>query len=148
MTATRITGRSRHQDRWVKRWTELNERENHCVRRTLFVSTTNNHSTQRLLYPPCFILWRTCPPPLGEAPTVSRREFLSPTEDIHIMIDDIITTAIGIFVIFAGFGKITLSKNPEKNQEYLKKYGAFLRIGGIVLTTLGLLAGILKLFTG
>jgi len=64
------------------------------------------------------------------------------------MIDDLITTAIGILVIFAGFGKITLSKNPEKNQEYLKKYGAYLRIGGIVLTTLGLLAGILKLFTG
>lgn len=64
------------------------------------------------------------------------------------MIDNILTASLGILLIVAGYGKVPLSKNPAKNQEYLNKYGAILRIGGIVMTTIGILLAVVKLFTG
>ena len=53
------------------------------------------------------------------------------------MIDNLITIALGILVTLMGFGKVRLSKNEEKNREYLDKYGMILRIGGIVLIVIG-----------
>lgn len=53
------------------------------------------------------------------------------------MIDNVITIALGILVALMGFGKVRLSKNDEKNREYLDKYGMILRIGGIVLIVIG-----------
>jgi len=55
------------------------------------------------------------------------------------MFDNLLTAALGILVTLMGFGKIPVSKNAEKNREYLDKYGVFLRIGGIMLVAIGLL---------
>ena len=58
------------------------------------------------------------------------------------MIDNIITIALGILVALMGFGKVRVSKDAVKNQEYLDKYGKFLRIGGIILIAVGLFMAI------
>jgi hypothetical protein len=62
------------------------------------------------------------------------------------MFDDLLTAALGILVALMGFGKIPISKNIEKNQEYLGKYGGFLRIGGIILIVIGALLALSNLF--
>ena len=46
---------------------------------------------------------------------------------------------VGILLTLYGFGKIEASKNPEKNKEWLSKYGKFLQIGGPALVAIGLL---------
>ncbi len=55
------------------------------------------------------------------------------------MFDTLITIALGLLVLLMGLGKIPVSMNPGKNQEYLNKYGMLLRVGGIVLIVVGLL---------
>jgi cell division protein FtsX len=62
------------------------------------------------------------------------------------MLDNLLTAALGILVTLMGFGKIPVSKNTEKNREYLDKYGAILRIGGIMLIVIGLLLAISTFF--
>ena len=54
------------------------------------------------------------------------------------MIDNLITIALGILVTLMGFGKILISKDAAKNQEYLNKYGTLLRVGGIFVIVLGI----------
>ena len=58
------------------------------------------------------------------------------------MIDNLLTAAFGILIALMGFGKIPVSKNPVKNQEYLNKYGKLLRVGGIILIVIGLFLAI------
>ena len=55
------------------------------------------------------------------------------------MIDGLITIAFGAFALMASYGKIQLSKNSEKNSEYLAKYGTLLRILGIILIVVGII---------
>jgi hypothetical protein len=62
------------------------------------------------------------------------------------MIDNLIMIAFGILGTLVGFGKIQVSKNALKNQEYLKKYGNLIRVCGIVLIGIGVLLTILRLF--
>ena len=45
----------------------------------------------------------------------------------------------GVVMALYGFGKIQASKNPEKNAEWLSKYGKFLKIGGLCLIAVGIL---------
>ena len=49
------------------------------------------------------------------------------------MVDNLITMALGIWATLVGFGKLRLSKNPDANTEYMKKYGTIFRVGGIVM---------------
>ena len=62
------------------------------------------------------------------------------------MIDDLIGIALGILVTLMGFGKINVSKDPVKNQEYLARYGIVLRVGGIVLCAVSFLLFVKDIF--
>ena len=62
------------------------------------------------------------------------------------MIDNLIMVAVGILATFVGFGKISVSKNALKNQEYLEKYGNLIRVCGILLISIGVLLTILNVF--
>ena len=46
---------------------------------------------------------------------------------------------LGVFVSLYGFGKIQASKDPGKNEEWLSKYGKFLKIAGPCLFVIGIL---------
>ncbi len=46
---------------------------------------------------------------------------------------------VGVLLSLYGFGKIQASKNPEKNEEWLSKYGKFLKIAGPCLIVIGIL---------
>ena len=63
------------------------------------------------------------------------------------MFDNLITAALGVLVLLMAYGKIPVSKDAEKNQEYLNKYGRYLRIGGIVLIIIGAILAIVSLFS-
>ena len=54
------------------------------------------------------------------------------------MFDSLLTVAFGILLALMGFGKVPVSKNSSKNEEYLKKYGKVLRVGGIILAIIGI----------
>ncbi len=58
------------------------------------------------------------------------------------MLDNVITAALGILLALMGVGKIPISKNALKNQEYLDKYGMLPRVGGIVLIVMGVVLAI------
>ena len=53
------------------------------------------------------------------------------------MINGLIMIAAGIFAILASSGKIQLSKDPDKNSEYLARYGTLIRVLGVVLIVIG-----------
>ncbi|MCF6147144.1 MAG: hypothetical protein E3K37_00620 [Candidatus Kuenenia sp.] len=46
---------------------------------------------------------------------------------------------VGILLSLYGFGKLQASKNPEKNAEWLSKYGTFLKIAGPILIVIGII---------
>ena len=46
---------------------------------------------------------------------------------------------LGILSTLYGFGKIQASIDSEKNEEWLSKYGKFLRIAGPCLIVIGIL---------
>lgn len=52
----------------------------------------------------------------------------------------------GVLLSLYGFGKIQASKNPEKNAEWLSKYGKFLRIAGPCLVVIGILTLLMSKF--
>ena len=62
------------------------------------------------------------------------------------MIDNLLTAAFGILLALMGFGRIPISKNALKNQEYLNKYGIILRACGIILIVIGFLLAISNVF--
>jgi len=62
------------------------------------------------------------------------------------MIDNLIMVAFGILGTLMGFGKIPVSKNALKNEEYLKKYGKIIRVCGIALIGIGVLLAISNVF--
>jgi len=62
------------------------------------------------------------------------------------MIDNLIMIVVGIVATLMGFGKIPVSKNALKNEEYLKKYGNLIRVCGILLLVIGLLLMVLPRF--
>jgi hypothetical protein len=53
------------------------------------------------------------------------------------MIDALLTNAFGILINLTSFGKIDVSKDRLRNQEYLNGDGMVLRVGGIVLIAVG-----------
>ena len=58
-------------------------------------------------------------------------------------------TSIGIIVfgayfVLIGLEKVKVSKNPEKNAEWVKKYGAFFKIGGPIMIVIGIALLFLK----
>ena len=53
------------------------------------------------------------------------------------MFNSLLTIAFGVLAVLASTGKIQLSKDPAKNQEYLAKYGMILRVLGILLIVCG-----------
>ena len=46
---------------------------------------------------------------------------------------------LGILVSLYGFGKMQASKDTKKNEEWLSKYGTFLKIAGPCLIVIGIL---------
>jgi hypothetical protein len=54
-----------------------------------------------------------------------------------MLMDSLLTAAFGALAVLASYGKIQLSKDPAKNQEYLGKYGKLLRILGFLLIITG-----------
>ncbi len=50
----------------------------------------------------------------------------------------------GVLISLYGFGKIQASKNPEKNEEWLSKYGKFLKIAGPCLIVIGILTLVIQ----
>lgn len=46
---------------------------------------------------------------------------------------------VGIYITLVGFAKVAVSKNPEKNAEWLSKWGKFFRISGPCLIVIGIL---------
>ena len=57
------------------------------------------------------------------------------------MIDGIIFAIAGVWCLFVGLGKARVSKNPEANAAWLKKWGIVFRIGGPIMA----LAGIVRI---
>ena len=51
---------------------------------------------------------------------------------------------VGVLTSLYGFGKIKASKNPEKNEEWLSKYGKFLKIAGPCLIVIGILTLVIQ----
>ncbi len=51
---------------------------------------------------------------------------------------------VGILLTLYGVGKIRASKNPEKNKEWLSKYGKFLKIAGPCLVVIGTLTLLMR----
>ena len=51
---------------------------------------------------------------------------------------------VGILLTLYGLGKIQASKNPEKNKEWLSKYGKFLKIAGPCLVVVGILTLLMR----
>ena len=45
----------------------------------------------------------------------------------------------GVLISLYGFGKIQASKNAEKNEAWLSKYGKFLKIAGPCIIVIGIL---------
>jgi hypothetical protein len=56
-----------------------------------------------------------------------------------MMFDNLLMVALGILSVLMGYGKVAVSKNASKNEEYLKKYGTLLRVCGIILISAGVL---------
>jgi uncharacterized membrane protein YidH (DUF202 family) len=54
-----------------------------------------------------------------------------------MLMDSLLTAAFGVLAVLASYGKIQLSKDSAKNQEYLGKYGKLLRVLGIILIVAG-----------
>jgi hypothetical protein len=54
----------------------------------------------------------------------------------------LIPIALGIYVLLAVFRVIRLSKNPEANELWLRKFGRMMKILGPIIV----LAGLLQLF--
>jgi len=54
-----------------------------------------------------------------------------PTDALFFMI-------FGVYVSLLAWGKTQASKNPEKNKEWLEKYGRFLKISGPSLIIIGI----------
>ncbi len=57
------------------------------------------------------------------------------------MIDGIVFVIMGAWVLLIGLGKARVSKNPEANAAWLKKWGIVFRIGGPIMA----LAGIVRI---
>jgi hypothetical protein len=64
------------------------------------------------------------------------------------MIDSLLMAAFGILITLMGYGKVRMSRDPVKNQEYLNKYGNILRICGIIMIGAGLILVIANMFGG
>ena len=54
-------------------------------------------------------------------------------------LDGIIPLLGGIYCTLLGFGIIAPGKNPEKNAQWLAKFGTFMKIGGPLLIVFGFL---------
>jgi len=54
--------------------------------------------------------------------------------------------ALGVLATLMGYGKIPMSKDPVKNEEYLQKIGKILRICGIIMIVAGLFLAVSKVF--
>ncbi len=57
------------------------------------------------------------------------------------MIDGIVFVFLGVWVLLIGLGKARVSKNPDANAAWLKKWGIAFRIGGPIMA----LAGIVRI---
>jgi hypothetical protein len=54
------------------------------------------------------------------------------------VIDNLVMVAFGVWITLAGFNRIKLSRDSDKNEAFLKNYGVAFRIGGITLVVIGL----------
>jgi hypothetical protein len=58
------------------------------------------------------------------------------------MIGGVLMIAVGAYFLFIGLGKARVSKNPEANAAFLKRWGLFFCVAGPILA----IAGIATLF--
>ena len=54
------------------------------------------------------------------------------------MIQGIIGVVIGLAFFMIGFGKARVSKNPEANAAFVKKWGLFFKIAGPIIALVGI----------
>jgi len=62
------------------------------------------------------------------------------------MTDAIFFILLGGYISLIAFEKVQASKNSEKNQEWLEKYGKFLKIAGPSLIILGIVRFVMDKF--
>lgn len=55
------------------------------------------------------------------------------------MIQGIVGIAIGILFMLIGLGKSRVSKNPEANAAFVKKWGKFFLLSGPIIIVVGIL---------
>jgi len=59
------------------------------------------------------------------------------------MVPSIITILLGVWFVFAGLGKVKVSKNPDANTNFTQKWGKFFLISGLIIA----IGGIVMLFS-
>jgi len=50
----------------------------------------------------------------------------------------LILVAIGVYVLLAAFGVVRVSKNPEANELWLRKFGTIMKVTGPIIVLFGL----------
>jgi hypothetical protein len=65
---------------------------------------------------------------------------------MHLNWSGLISIAFGIYVLLASFRIIQLSKNPEANEQWLRKFGSMMKILGpiVILGGIGQLFGLFR----
>ena len=58
---------------------------------------------------------------------------------MNLNLEGLISIFIGMMTFLMATGKIAVSKNPTKNEEWIKQYGRFLKISSPLIIIFGLL---------